>query len=147
MSRETSADLIMKLYDLRREATMREARTWYVGSFFPDSAQDVVNVMIDPATSAFYRMVVTYWDMAAGFVNRGAIDEEMFMDSGGESVIVFAKIEPFVGELRQLMDSPKMLVNLESLILRMPDARNVLASRREMIKRMVAARAELAKGA
>ena len=148
MSNEaTSADLLMKLYDLRREATMREARAWYVGSFFPNSAQDVMNAMIAPESSAYYRMVVTYWDMAATFVNQNAINEEMFNAVSGESVMVFAKIEPFVAEVREIMASPKMLLNLESLIMRMPDAKEMLAGRREMIKRMMAARAEMAKSA
>ena len=147
MGKETeSADLIMKLYDLRREATMREARSWFVGSFFPTSAQDIINTMIAPETSAFYRMVVSYWDMAAGFVNRGAIDEQMFMDSGGESIVVFSKIEPYLQEVRTIMASPKMLVNLENLIMRMPEAKELLASRRDMIERMIAARSQLTKG-
>lgn len=141
----TSADLLMKLYDLRREGKMREARNWYVTSFFPESAQDVVDTMIDPETSAYYRMVVSYWDMAATFVNQNAINEEMFNAVNGECVIVFAKIEQYLAELRTMMAAPKMLSNLESLIMRMPDAREMLASRREMIKRMMTARSEKAK--
>lgn len=145
----TSADLLMKLYDLRREAKMRDARNWYVTSFFPESAQDILDVMVDPDTSANYRMVVSYWDMAATFVNQNAINEEMFNAVNGECVIVFAKIEPYLADLRTLMATPKMLSNLESLIMRMPDAKEMLATRREMIKRMMAARAEKekAKGA
>ena len=143
----TSADLLMKLYDLRREATMREARAWYVGSFFPDSAQDVMTAMIAAETSAFYRMVVTYWDMAATFVNRNAIDEAMFNDVSGECVVVYAKIEPFIDEIRASMGNPKYLANLETHLMRMPDAKELLAARREMIKRWMAARAEMAKGA
>lgn len=142
-----SADLLMKLYDLRREATMREARNWYVASFFPDNAQDVMNAMIAPETSAFYRMVVTYWDMASSFVNHNAINEEMFNEVSGECVVVFAKIEPFIEEIRSTMGSPKYLLNLETHIMRMPDARELLATRREMIKGWMAARAEMAKGA
>jgi hypothetical protein len=146
MSKESeSADLIMKLYDLRREATMREARNWYVISFFPDSAQDIITALISPETSAYFRMVTSYWDMAAGFVNRGAIDEDMFHDSAGESLVVFSKVEPFIAEVRSIVGNPKMLANLESLLMRMPDAKTVLAERREMIKRMMAARAEAAK--
>lgn len=142
----TSADLLMKLYDLRREATMREARAWYVASFFPDNAQDVMTAMIAPETSAFYRMVVTYWDMASSFVNLNAINEEMFNAVSGECVMVFAKIEPFIGEIRATMGLPKYLLHLENHIMRMPDAKEMLATRREMIKRMMAARAEMAKG-
>lgn len=94
MSKAESADLILKLYELRREATMREARNWMIG-FFPESAADIMQAMINPETSAFYRMVTSYWDMAASFVNHGAIDEEMFADAHGEHVIVFSKSNLF----------------------------------------------------
>jgi hypothetical protein len=148
MSKESeSADLIMKLYDLRREATMREARNWYVVSFFPESAQDVIKALVAPESSAYFRMVSSYWDMAAGFVNRNAIDEDMFFDSAGESIIVFAKVEPFIAEVRSIVGNPKMLANLEALVMRLPDAKTMLEERRDMIRRMVAARADTAKGA
>ncbi|HEY0428631.1 MAG TPA: hypothetical protein VGC76_12695 [Pyrinomonadaceae bacterium] len=142
MSKAESADLIMKLYELRREDTMREARKWFI-SFFPESTQDVMQVMVDERSSAFYRMVVTYWDMAAGFVNHGAIDEEMFLDSNGECIVVFSKIEPFLEELRQILGSQKYLRNLETLIMKMPDAKEMLAARREQMKRWMQARAEM----
>jgi hypothetical protein len=148
MSKESeSADLIMRLYDLRREATMREARNWYVGSFFPESAQDIINTLVAAETSAYYRMVTSYWDMAASFVNRGAIDEDMFHDSAGEALIVFAKVEPYIAEVRSIIGSPRMLANLEELVMRIPDAGEMLAHRREMIKRMMTARAEMSQKA
>lgn len=144
MSKEAkSADLIMKLYDLRRESTMREARSWFV-SFFPESVDDIMKAMIDPKTSAYYRMVVTYWDMAASFVNRGAIDEDMFFDSNGESIIVFAKVQPFLEQLRVNMVNPKYLSNLEKLIMKQDDAEEMLAGRRELMKRWMKARADMA---
>jgi len=143
MSNEVaSADLLMKLYDLRREATMREARNWYGVSFFPESAQDIMTALIASESSAYLRMVISYWDMAASFVNRNAINEDMFNDVSGECVMVFAKLEPFIGELRTILGNPKMLSNLETLIMRMPDAKNLLEGRREMVKRIVAARAD-----
>jgi hypothetical protein len=144
MNKAESADLIMKLYDLRREETMREARKWFV-SFFPESVEDIMKTMIDEKTSAYYRMVTSYWDMAAGFVNHGAIDEEMFMDANGECIIVFSKIEPFLAELRQIMGSDRMMKNLETLVMKLPDAKELLQSRREMMKRWAQARAEAAK--
>lgn len=146
MSKAESAELILKLYETRREPVMREARNWIIG-FFPESAEDVMKVMIDAETSAKYRMVTTYWDMAAGFVNHGAIDEDMFNDANGEHIVVFSKIQPFLNELRQMLDNPKMLANLETLIMRMPDAEEMLVKRREMMKRWMQARAEMAKGA
>ena len=139
-----SANLILKLYDLRRETTMREARNWIV-AFFPETANDVLQAMIDPEASAKFRMVTSYWDMAASFVNHGAIDEEMFNETAGEHVLVFSKIEPFLEDMRQAMGSPNFLKNLETLIMRMPDAKETLAARREMMKRWMQMRAETAK--
>ena len=141
-----SADLIMKLYDLRREEKMREARNWFA-SFFPESADEIMKTIINPETSAYYRMVTSYWDMAASFVNQGAIDEEMYMASGGEGMVVFAKIEPFIAEIREVTNRPKMYSNLESLVMRQPNAKETLESQREMMKKFIQARAELAKGA
>jgi hypothetical protein len=146
MSKVESADLIMKLYDLRREEKMREARGWIV-SFFPESAADIMKAMVAAETSGKFRMVTTYWDMAAGFVNHGAIDEEMFFESNGECVLVFSKVEPFLEEVRQIMGSPNYLKNLETLIMKMPDAKALLASRREMMQRWMQARAEMEKNA
>ena len=146
MSKVESADLILKLYDLRREEKMREARNWII-SFFPESMSDVMKTMLNPETSAYFRMVTSYWDMAARFVNHGAIDEEMFNDAHGEHVIVFAKIEPFLEEVRQTMNSPQFLKNLETLVMKMPDAKQVLATRREMMKRWMEARSEMAQSA
>ncbi len=143
MSKTESAELILKLYDLRREATMREARSWFI-SFFPESAAEIMQAMIDARTSAFYRMVTTYWDMAASFVNHEAIDEEMFTDITGEHIIIFSKIEPFLEELRANM-GPNYLKNLEKLIMKQPDAKEMLATRRELMKRWMQARAESAK--
>ncbi len=146
MSKAESADLILKLYDLRREDKMREARNWMV-SFFPESTQDIMQALINPETSAYYRMVTSYWDMAASFVNHGAIDEEMFTDSQGEHFVVFAKIEPFLQELRETMGNPNAFGNLEKLIMRQPDAKEKLAKTRETMKRWMQARAEMSKTA
>ena len=146
MSKTESADLILKLYDLRREATMREARNWMIG-FFPESAADVMQAILNVETSAYYRMVVTYWDMAASFVNHGAIDEEMFTDAHGEHFVVFSKIEPFLPELREIMGNPNMLGNLEKLIMRQPDAKEKLAKARESMKRWIEASREMSKNA
>jgi len=135
----------MKLYDLRREDKMRDARNWMVG-FFPESAQDIMGAMVDPESSAKFRMVTSYWDMAASFVNHGAIDEDMFREASGEHMIVFAKIEPFLEEFRAMMGNPNYLKNLEALVSRVPDYKEVLKSRREMIRNMVEASRNAASG-
>lgn len=89
MSKVESADLIPKLYDLRRETVMRAARTW-IFSFNPTSADEIMQAMMSEH-GAYLRMVTSYWDMAASFVNHGAIDAEMFSDTAGEYAMVLAK--------------------------------------------------------
>ena len=146
MSKAESAELILKLYDLRREAKMREARNWMI-SFFPESMQDIMQALINPETSAYYRMVTSYWDMAAALVNHGAIDAEMFADTNGESFVVFSKIEPFLGEIRETTGNPNAFKNFETLIMSQPDAKERLARTRETMKRWMQARSDAAKNA
>lgn len=137
-----SADLLMKLYELRREEKMREARNWFT-SFFPESAAEIMQTILNPDTSANYRMVTSYWDMAASFVNHGAIDEEMFHDVSAECIVVFSRIEPYLDELREMTKRPKMYANLEKLVMRQPNAKEMLATQREMMKKYMQARAEM----
>ena len=147
MSKETeSADLILKLYDLRRETTMREARTWFL-TFMPSGPEDIMQTMVDPKTSSFFRMVLSYWDMASTFVNRGAIDAEMFLETNGEAIMVYAKIEPFVEDVRKALGNANFAKNIEKLAMSIPDAKETMAARREMIKNMIEARASMAESA
>jgi len=142
-TKQEDANLILKLYDLRREETMRKARNWFFAEFNPTSTQDILNVMMGEH-SAYLRMVTTYWDMAASFVNNGAIDEKMFDDANGEHVSVFARLEPFLGEMREKFGSPRMMQHLEQLVLRLPDAKQRTTAIRERIKQIAAMRAEAA---
>lgn len=146
MKKVESADLILKLYDLRREETMRQARNWFIG-FFPENVDDILQSMIDEKSSAYYRMVISYWEMAATFVNQGVIDEEMFNETNGEHIVVYCKVAPYVDELREKFDSPNMYANLEKLIMRMPDAKEMLNKRREMMKNWMNLRKDAAKNA
>jgi hypothetical protein len=142
MSKHKDASLILELYDLRREAVMREARSWFFG-FNPESVQDFVEVMISDK-SAYYRMVVSYWDMAASFVNNGAIDEQMFNDANGEHMLVYSKVAPFLPELRTMFGSPQYLKHLETVVQRIPDFEEKLANMRERIKQLMALREQRA---
>jgi hypothetical protein len=137
------ANLILKLYDLRREEVMRKARTWYLAEFNPASMEDISNAAMGEH-SAYYRMVTTYWDMAASLVNNGAIDEKMFNDANGEHIAVFSKIEPYLAEIRKVSGWPQYMQNLEQLVMRLPDARERMNAIRERIKQMAAAREEAA---
>ena len=121
-----SADLLLKLYDLRREAVMRKARAWFREAFAPASAEEILTVYRGKA-SAPYRMVTTYWNMAATLVLHGAIDEQMFADVNGEHLMVYAKLRPFLTDLRARLNNPSYLDKLEQVIMRMPDAEARLA--------------------
>lgn len=134
-----SADLILKLYDMRREATMRKARQWF-GGFNPQSAQDIVDAVSNEETSAYYRMVTSYWDMAASLVHQGAIDEEMFNAANGEHVFIYAKLEPHMEELRTIF-GPQILPNLERLVMNIPNIKERLVHMREMMRKMMERRA------
>jgi hypothetical protein len=138
-----SANLILKLYELRREEVMRKARNWFVGEFHPGSLQDISNAAMGEH-SAYYRMVTSYWDMACSFVTNGAIDEQMFNDANGEHMVVFSKIEPFLAEMRQTYNSPTALQHLERVVMSIPDAPEKMTQFREMIKMVMAARAQAA---
>jgi hypothetical protein len=133
-----SADLLLKLYDLRREPTMRQARQWF-GTFHPQSADDIAKVL-GSEHSAYFRMVTSFWDMAASFVNNGAIDEKMFNDANGEQIFIFARLEPFLEEYRTKTGQTYFLAQLEQLIMRAPNGRERLAAMRDRIKAMAARR-------
>jgi hypothetical protein len=134
MSIQDEAGLILKLYELRREETMRQARNWYFAEFNPQSLADFQSAMFGEH-SGHLRMVVSYWDMAAAMVNRGAISLEMFNDANGEQLGVFAKIEPILGEIRAAM-APQFAMNLEKLIDATPGGRKRSAETRERMQAM-----------
>ena len=139
MSKQEEAGLILKLYELRREDTMRKARDWYFRDFNPQSVADFTDAMFGEH-SGHLRMVVSYWDMAAGLVNDGAISLELFSSTNGEHIGVFSKIEPLLAEIRDAY-VPQFAANLEKLIDATPDGRKRTANARE---RMKAIRAQMA---
>ena len=128
-----SADLILKLYDLRREEKMRKAREWFF-TFNPQSADEYWATMMNPEVGAYARMVTSYWDMAATMVVQGAIDADLFNETAGEHVMVFAKIEPILAELRQRFDNPNALKNLEKVIMDLPDGAARVKKTQEFLK-------------
>ena len=142
MSKSDDAELILKLYDLRRETVMREARNWMF-TFNPTSTQDVFEVLLGEH-SGHYRMVISYWDMAAALVNHGAIDEQLFNETNGEHIFVYAKVEPVLEELRTMFGAPDFLRNLETLVKRIPNIDEKIATMRERMKKFAELRAERA---
>jgi len=132
MGKQADADLILKLYDLRREPVMREARNWFF-SFNPTTTAEYMEAMMGEH-SGHLRMVISYWDMAASLVNNGAIDETMFNDANGEHLFVFAKIEPILAGLREQWGQPDMLKHYETLVRRVQNNEQILDGIRERIK-------------
>lgn len=132
MSKQEEAGLILKLYDLRREATMRVARDWFFRDFHPQSVADFNDAMFSEH-SGHLRMVLSYWDMAAALVNEGAISLELFVSANGEHIGVFSKIEPLLKELREAF-APQFAANLEKLIDATPNGRKQVAMARERMK-------------
>jgi len=145
MGKHEDADLILKLYDLRREAVMRDARNWWF-TFNPTSIQDVMTTMMGEH-SGYMRMVLSYWDMACALVLSGAIDEELFNTVNGEHLIVYMKIQPVLQDLRTMFDNPEFAKSLETVVTRMPNIEARMASMRERFKQVQAMRAQQAAAA
>jgi hypothetical protein len=139
MSKQDEAGLILKLYELRREEVMRQARDWFFREFNPETVADFTAAMFGEH-SGHLRMVITYWDMAAALVNHGAIDVEMFADTNGEQIGVYGKLEHLLPEIRAAY-SPQFAANLEKLIDAIPGGRQRVATNREQMK---AIRAQMA---
>ena len=138
MSKQAEAELILKLFELRREPVMRQARDWFAIQFDPETAADVKNVILGEH-SGHLRMLISYWEMAAALVHHDAITLELFNDTNGEYMMVFAKLEPLLGELREMF-GPQLLTNLEKLVDATPNGRE----RSAMVRgRMKAMRAEV----
>jgi hypothetical protein len=113
----SDADVVIKLYDLRREPRMREARNWFLMKFWPKSVQDVLEVQNAFGTdeNAYFRQIVSYWEMSASLVLRGAVDPDLFMDWSGEMVFLFAKIYPYLKEVRSAIN-PGFFLKVETVI-------------------------------
>ena len=135
MSKQDDVMAILKLYELRRDETMRAARAWYFTEFAPKTAMDIIGLFRGgQAASANYRMVTSYWDTASSFVLNGGIDEKLFLDANTEHVLIYTKIEPFLAEVRELFREPDYLIHLERLVLRVPDVEAKMESRRRLME-------------
>ena len=145
MGKHEDADLILKLYDLRRETVMREARNWLF-TFNPTSIQDVMETMMGEH-SGHFRMVISYWDMACAMVTNGAIDEELFNQTNGEHVFVYMKIEPVLEDIRKMFDNQEFLKNLETVVKRIPEIETKLPAMRERMAKFAEIRAAQAQAA
>ncbi|MBZ5500220.1 MAG: hypothetical protein LAP85_27815 [Acidobacteriia bacterium] len=143
------AELILKLYDLRREAEIRKARNWWAADFWPESAEDFMKIAMAMGTreNTWLRQVGGYWDLAASLVVHGTLNEALFLEPAfsNEMFLIFAKIHPFLKELRERLKSPYMLANIEKVVKNTKTGRDRLkymeerlAARRKMMKEAAA---------
>lgn len=130
-----SADLILKLYELRRDPELRQARHWFGAQFRPKNAAEMVELyMAGAAASAHLRMVTSYWEMACAMVNYGAIDAGLFQKSNGEFIGFFSIIEPHLEELRALIREPDVFGEWERAVRATPGSTEKLAARRRLFE-------------
>jgi hypothetical protein len=150
MPRPTAADAqtILHLYDLRREAEMRKARNWWAVTFWPMSADDVMKIANNFGTqeNAWFRQVLGYWEMAASLALSGAVHRDLFAQPSvsGEMYFLFAKIRPFLKDVREKLQSPTFLSNVERLIGSSKQSKDFF---RMMEGRIAARRKAMAEGA
>lgn len=135
-----SAQLNLQLFDLRREPVLREARTWFLHELNPESFDELA-ASTRGERNAWFRMVVSYWDMAASMVTTGAIDGDAFRAAHGEIFATFSKIQPYLAELRVASGEPDFCRHMEMVVMAMPDAEGILERRRTALSAAAKARA------
>lgn len=128
-----TALLNLRLFELRREPVLREARDWFAREFNPESFGELV-ALVSGDRNASFRMVVGYWDMAASLVTAEAIDAAAFLAAHGEVFATFSTIHPFLAELRQTSGEPDFCKHIEAVVLGAPNAEAILARRRAAVR-------------
>ena len=143
------ADLVLKLYDLRREAEMRKARNWWASEFWPATADDLINVAMKfpSQENAWLRQVGGYWEMAATLVLSGALNEELFLQPScsGEMFFCFAKVQPYIKAFREKFNNPEAFANTEKLVMKTKGGRERIKMLQQRQAEFRKRRAEAAK--
>lgn len=116
MSKPTydDANLILRLYEMRREDRMRKARAWFIANFKVTSFDELAKLAPGGSDeNAYYRMVITYWDMVASFINTGVLDKELYYHSGRELLLVWERVKDVLPSIRERYQDPKYWAQLE----------------------------------
>jgi len=133
--------VILKLYEIRSEALMRTARAWFFSELNPQNGQDIVALLLSgEKPSAYYRMVTSHWEVSAALVNNQGIDQKMFLEANSEHLVVFAKLEPFLAEIREAIGEPDYLAQLEQLVMQIPNFEGKLKNRQRLLASWAKAR-------
>ncbi len=137
-----SATLNLKLFEMRREPVLRAARSWFLHDFNPESFVELA--ALGTSHKAEFRTVLSYWEMACSLVTTGAIYATAFLAAHNELVATFAKIQPFLAELRLASGEPQFCEHIEAVVMASPDAEATMARRREVIRATAKMRAKQA---
>ena len=110
MATTADAEVVMQLYELRREETLRKARHFMVFEFQPKTLEELRAVSRDVKANnnVYWRQALSYWEMASSFVLRGAVDADLFLDSNGEGILLYAKYHHFHAETEKESGNPFM---------------------------------------
>lgn len=118
MATTQDAELILHLYETRREPVLRAARVWFAREFNAKTLEELQAQTREPDPERYFRMMTTYWEMAASFLVRGAVDADLFLDNCGECLLVWRKMAPLVEALRASRNNPRYLANVEEVFRR-----------------------------
>ena len=111
-----NAQLLLQIYELRREEKLRRGRQWLLSNFWAESLEEFAAVCTpDSDENAYYRMVISYWEMVASIVNRGMLDEDLYFENNGESLLVWLRVKKVTLQMREARKNPLILRNLEAL--------------------------------
>ena len=139
------AELILRLYEMRRETGMRAARDYVGGEFMPKSVDEFVSLVREGGKqSGHILQVYGYWDIVAAFVVHGALDEALVYDTCQEMYFQFAKIQPHLAGFRQKMNLPEFLKSIESVVEGSQERRVRVASKSKNLKQTVKVRGQAA---
>lgn len=132
------ADLILKLYDLRREPVMREARDLLAREFWPKNTKEAVAVLqLDHPLNRAYRQVSTYWEMVYRMARHGIIHGDFLVENNAEGMLLFARVEPYLAEIRTA-SSPRSFESAEWVATEVPMGRTIAAHMRARVKKTLA---------
>jgi hypothetical protein len=134
------AELLIEVYDLRRESVMRDSRRAILRDFWPKAWADVEAVLkAEHPLNAAYRQTGTYWEMVYSMVRHGIVHPEFWLENNGEGLYLFVKVEPFLAQLRA-SGQPTAFRNAEWVARECPDGRPVYERIKARVAQLVAAR-------
>lgn len=145
------AQLHLQLYDLRREARMRQAREWFFKNYYAETFEQAMKVSpMGTEAGAFFMQVVSYWEQACALLNSGLLNEELFFHTSGEFFGVWERLKPSMGEARQYFKAPTFACEMEQAAKKYEvwmekRAPGHIAAMREWMKQMAQQQATAAK--